>query len=409
MKILVYGINYGPEWIGIGKFTTEFVEWLQRQGHEVCVVTAQPYYPNWRIQPGYAGWKYTKEFYQDAWVYRCPIWVPHKPNGWKRVLHLASFAFFSFPMVFWIALRFRPHLIYTIAPAFCCAPVALLVGRLISAKTWLHIQDFELNAALEMGLLRLAWLKKTIFWLEKATLQGFDWLSTISQKMLQQLQSKSEKPQTCLYLPNWANVATPYLMEPLSNPLRTELGISQDQYVLLYAGNFGEKQGLEIVIQAAQILSPKPELLFLLVGDGAIKAKIMASASHLPNVRFLPLQPPVRFQMILNLATLHLLPQRPETTNWVMPSKLLDILAVGGLVLATAYPDTELAQIVQAAGGFICNPQDPALLAHTIETIIPQDHTQRKHQARQYALDHLTQATSLMPLQKILQKQEVSE
>ncbi|MBA1712567.1 colanic acid biosynthesis glycosyltransferase WcaI, partial [Escherichia coli] len=56
MKILVYGINYSPELTGIGKYTGEMVEWLAAQGHEVRVITAPPYYPQWQVGENYSAW-----------------------------------------------------------------------------------------------------------------------------------------------------------------------------------------------------------------------------------------------------------------------------------------------------------------------------------------------------------------
>lgn len=61
MKILVYGINYSPELTGIGKYTGEMVEWLAAQGHEVRVITAPPYYPQWQVGENYSAWRYKRE------------------------------------------------------------------------------------------------------------------------------------------------------------------------------------------------------------------------------------------------------------------------------------------------------------------------------------------------------------
>ncbi len=75
MKILVYGINYSPELTGIGKYTGEMVEWLAAQGHEVRVITAPPYYPQWQVGENYSAWRYKREE-GAATVWRCPLYVP---------------------------------------------------------------------------------------------------------------------------------------------------------------------------------------------------------------------------------------------------------------------------------------------------------------------------------------------
>ncbi len=105
MRILIYGINYAPELTGIGKYTGEMAEWLAKQGHEVRMVTAPPYYPAWRVADGYSRWKYTHERLDGVVVWRCPLYVPANPSGLKRLSHLASFALSSLPVmirqIFW--------------------------------------------------------------------------------------------------------------------------------------------------------------------------------------------------------------------------------------------------------------------------------------------------------------------
>ena len=107
MRILLHGINYSPELTGIGKYTGEMAEWLASHGHEVRVVTAPPYYPHWEIGEGYAN-RWIKETSDSLLVYRCPLYIPLKPSGLKRLIHLASFALSSFPVmlsqVFWRSL-----------------------------------------------------------------------------------------------------------------------------------------------------------------------------------------------------------------------------------------------------------------------------------------------------------------
>src|SRR6266446_3670753 len=98
MRILIYGLNFYPEPTGIGKYTGEMAHWLAGRGHEVRVVTAPPFYPQWRVSPAYRAWKYSRERFRphngngkssgaqqahgpDVEIFRCPIWVPENPNG----------------------------------------------------------------------------------------------------------------------------------------------------------------------------------------------------------------------------------------------------------------------------------------------------------------------------------------
>ena len=222
MKILIYGLNFSPELTGIGKYTGEMAEWLAVQGHEVRVVTAPPYYPQWRVADGYAnGWRQEtvqgsrdKKQQADFAVYRCPLWVPSKLSGVKRLLHLASFAASSLPVLlrqaFW-----RPDLVWVAAPAFFCAPGAWLTARLCRARCWLHIQDYEVDAAFDLGLLKGERLRRWVTASERWLMQRFDRVSTISKRMVEQALRKRIDPARVVLFPNWVNISG---IQPLTTP-----------------------------------------------------------------------------------------------------------------------------------------------------------------------------------------------
>jgi len=165
VKILLYGINFSPELVGIGKYTGEMAAWLASKGHEVRVVTAPPYYPEWKIGAEYAGKGYCREMLDEVQVLRCPLYVPSRATGLKRIVHLASFALSSMPVVL-SQVRWRPDIIWVVEPALMCAPTAWLAARSCGAKAWLHVQDFEVDAAFALGLVRSKALKKVVQALE---------------------------------------------------------------------------------------------------------------------------------------------------------------------------------------------------------------------------------------------------
>ena len=149
MRILLLGLNYAPELTGIGKYSGEMMEWLAERGHEVRVVTAPPYYPAWKVHKDYRWWQYKKEISKaGVAIYRCPLWVPERPNGLTRMVHLGSFATSSLPVMM-AMVAWRPDVIMTVEPAFFCAPTTILTSLLANSSAWLHIQDFEIDAAFE--------------------------------------------------------------------------------------------------------------------------------------------------------------------------------------------------------------------------------------------------------------------
>ncbi len=188
MRILIYGLNYAPELTGIGKYTGEMSSWLAARGHEVRVVTAPPYYPAWSIREDYRGKLYrTEKVPGEPIVYRTPLYVPAKPTGLKRMVHLFSFMLGSLPVmlrqIFW-----QPEIVFTVEPTFFGAPLALLVAQTSGAASWLHVQDFEVDAAFDLGLLPAKGLIHDFaLGLEEFFTQAFTRVSSISHKMVERI------------------------------------------------------------------------------------------------------------------------------------------------------------------------------------------------------------------------------
>jgi colanic acid biosynthesis glycosyl transferase WcaI len=356
MKILIHGINYSPELTGIGKYSGEMGEWLAMHGHEVRVVTAPPYYPMWKIGVGYSGWRFKREVVvpltatkgNGLKIYRCPLWVPAQPSGIRRILHLASFALSSLPVMlrqaFW-----KPDIVIAIEPPIMCAPAALLISKLCRSKSWLHVQDFEVDAAFNLGILPFGYLRNTFLSVERYLMSLFDRISTVSPMMLDRLACKGVPQINAILFPNWVDAQVIFPMQSAS-PMRAELGIADNSIVALYSGNMGEKQGLEIVLDTARNLDNKYPIRFILCGDGAARIRLQKTYAYLQNVLWLPLQPIEKLNGLLNVADIHLLPQRANVSDLVMPSKLTGMLSSGRPILATANAGTQIAQLVSTCG-----------------------------------------------------------
>ena len=331
MRILIYSINYFPELTGIGKYNAEMAEWLAEHGHEVTIITAPPYYPWWQVQSPYRFWAYHTEQINKVKVYRCPLWVPRKPTGIKRLPHLFSFALTSIPLLLSQFYK-RPDVIVVLEPTLFCAPAALVLARLSGTRTWLHVQDFEVDAALGLGLVKAQAVGRAAEKFERWLMNCFDRVSTISDNMLERLSTKGVAQEKSILLPNWVDAQDIFPL-PAASIYRAELGIDNDVCVALYSGNLGEKQGLEILLEAARSLQSEARLLFVICGEGVARERLKQMGGDLRNVRWLPLQPMEKLNELLNLADVHLLPQRADVADLVMPSKLLGMLASGRPVL----------------------------------------------------------------------------
>ncbi|MFY0256283.1 WcaI family glycosyltransferase [Chitinophaga sp. 30R24] len=391
MRILVYGINYAPELTGIGKYTAEMCAWLAARGHKVQVITALPYYPEWRIHPAYKGKKWYKENIDGVWVYRCPLYVPAAIDTKKRILHEFSFLASAFPL--WCKTFFQKKfdIVFCIAPPFHLGFLPLLYARLKRSIMISHIQDLQIDAAKDLGMIRNQSFLNLLLGGEKFILQRTI-VSTISLGMQQKIIRKDIPPARMMMLPNWVDEK---VVKPLDKAasLRTAFNLSVTDKVILYAGNLGEKQGLESIVEVAREFSHRPEVQFVICGAGGGKGKLMklVAQSGLDNIRFFPLQPQEKLPALLATADIHLVLQKKSASDLVMPSKLTGILSAGGCPIVTASPGTTLYEVVKEHQvGIIVEPESVSALKKGIEEALGADLEKYRKNARQYAVEYLS-------------------
>lgn len=388
MRILLYGINYSPELTGIGKYSGEMARWLADQGHEVRVVTAPPYYPDWKVWKGFSSWCFSKRNEDGVTVIRCPLYVPQRPTALKRLVHLASFSLSSLFAVLaqW---RWKPELVVLVVPTLFCAPQALLLSKLAKSKSVLHIQDYEVDALFGLGIAKSSALRGIAYGIERAMLRKFDRVSTISSGMLRRAAKKGVSEERLRFFPNWSETARFFQVER-NDILLAQLGVNPDKRVLLYSGNLGEKQGLENVIDAAERLEGRTDLVFLIVGEGAGKARLLnlVNVKQLTNVIFAPLQSYELLPALLASADCHLVIQKRGAADAVLPSKLTNILAVGGNSVITADLDTSLGLLCTEFPGIAIRvePESVEALIQGINEVLslPRNNVIASSYARKY-------------------------
>jgi len=398
-RLLVYGLNFWPELTGVGKYTGEMCQWFAERGHTVEAVTAPPYYPAWQVSEGYRRFAYQTETWgaqKNLHVLRCPLWVPRQPRTSSRLLHLASFALSSIPAL-WAALRRRPDLMMVIVPTLFVAPAALALARAYGVRTWVHVQDFEVDAMFGLGMGGgQGRARQLVYAVESLLLRQFDFASSITPAMVERLVAKGVKRDRCVLFPNWVDLAAVFPTTG-ANAFRADLGLGDDDVAVLYAGNMGEKQGLDLVIEVAQALRARPHIRFVLAGDGAARVRLRQASAGLPNVQWLPLQPMERLNELLNCADIHVLPQRADAADLVMPSKLTGMLASGRAIVGTAAVGTQLGGVLDLVGRRTA-PGDVAALAAAIESLAADPASRlalgragRSYAEEQLAVDHVMQ------------------
>ncbi|HEY0174739.1 MAG TPA: WcaI family glycosyltransferase [Pedobacter sp.] len=390
-RILVLGINCLPELTGIGKYTGEMISWFAENGHETTMITGFPYYPNWKVHKPYTGNNYKKEkmFNGNLTIYRCPLYVPENPSGLKRLLHESAFFITAGFVVFKMLFKPKQDLIFAIAPPFHLAILALFYRFFRGGRIVYHIQDLQIEAAKELKMLRYKWMFDLLFSIEYFILRKMNFLSTISEGMMSRVGKKI--PKKIMFFPNWVDTETFY---PLADRavLKVKWGYQQDDHIVLYSGSIGEKQGLDSLIRIADNLRGKDKVKFLICGTGPYKQELMRMAveKELKNLDFLPLQDFDIFNEFLNMADIHLVLQKANASDLVMPSKLTTILSVGGLALVTANSGTTLHDVIKTHEmGVVIDAEQEDLLAETIVYMTETDHEPCRKNARKYAEQYL--------------------
>jgi len=406
MRVLIFGINYTPELTGIGKYTGDMGAWLASRGHQMTVVTAKPYYPEWRIHPAFRGTGWTTEHVDGVTVHRVPLYVPRTVTSKKRILHEFSFLGGIFPVWFSLLFKKRYDIVITVSPPFHLGLYAWLYAYLKKARLVTHIQDLQVDAAKELGMITNMRLLNLMFGIERFLLKRSDAVSSISLGMKKKILAKGIPESNYIMFPNWVDEQTIRPL-PKSQSLRSEWNISADDKVVLYSGNLGEKQGLEIIIDAASHFADRPDVHFIICGSGGAKGRLknLAEKAGLQRIRFYPLQPYEKLSALLASADIHLVLQKKSASDLVMPSKLTGILAAGGCAIVSAVPGTSLYETVHEHQiGLLIEPESTDALVKGLLLALDSDLTPFRQRARQYAERFLSKASLLRDFEQSLLK-----
>jgi len=343
-KITIIGINYYPEDSAIGLYTTQKAEFLVSKGYDVSVITGFPYYPQWEIWNDYKHKSYlVKETINDVKVYRSRQYVPKNPTFFKRILHMLSFTLGNFINLFKVD---KPDIVISIIPFTTSAFLGWLLKLRYKSKLWVHIQDFEFDAAIDSGL--LSGNKKAIItglqWVEKKVLKKADIVSTISYGMLNKLKEKVTIPT--YYLTNWIDISLFDIDSKEKHPY-----LKSDKFKILYSGNIGAKQDWDFFFKVLEKLKLINNIEVILVGEGAKKNKIVEQTKQYAFVKHYNLVPYKELPQLLSSADLHVLFQKNDVIDTVMPSKLLGMMGSAKPSIVTGNINSEVATVYKESEG----------------------------------------------------------
>lgn len=398
-RLLLFSGNFYPEPTGIGKYTGEMIDWLSKNGFECTVVTTYPYYPMWKIEKQYKKNQYwfKKEVIRTAdngfnpvTIIRCPHYVPTIPTGIKRLISELSISFSFYLVLLTLLFTRKFNYVLTIAPPFELGLLGVIYKRIRGAKFLYHIQDLQIDAARDLQMIKSSFVLKTLFAFETYIIKNADFVSTISQGMINKVKAKHDT--NIVYFPNWVDTSIFYpIMD--KGKLKEHYGFSANDKIILYSGAIGEKQGLQSIIHAAKFFQINHQVKFVICGSGPYKQHLinLKESLHLHNVIFLPLQLKSDFNYFLNMADVHLILQKAKASDLVMPSKLSTIFSVGGVSIVTANTGSSLHDIMNSSEmGFLIAPDNQEILNNAIQHALQTDLTKKSINARKYATNNLS-------------------
>ncbi len=402
MRILLVGLNYAPEVVGIGLYTTELAEHFAATGHKVSVLTSFPYYPHWRIDPAYRRKRpFMVERINRVRVVRSPILLPGAGHSTlRRILFDSSSAMTSLMASAGIG---AVDIVICVSPPLQLGVTAWLIARSRGARLVLHLQDLVPDAALSVGMMGEGRAVRLARRLERFVYSRAELITVISQGFWDNLAAKGVPTNKLRLLPNWVEISR---FNAASNPaVRAALGAQNGETLVLHAGNMGAKQGLEIVVDAAAELA-NDSIVVALVGDGSHRRELEARASDvgLRNLRFMPLQDD--FPATLAAADVLVLSQRGRVIDSVAPSKLLGYMASGKPVVAAVNEQSEAARIIRHAQcGVVVPPENPGALAAALRELRQQPATLSRfgEMGRQYAIAHYEKTLMLEQWSRLME------
>ncbi|MBA2609547.1 MAG: glycosyltransferase family 4 protein [Actinobacteria bacterium] len=361
MRIALHTQYFAPEPGAPSARLKSLASTAMARGHDVCVLTGMPSYPQGVIQPGYGGtWK--RDEVDGVPVFRSYVYPSNSLRTLPRVASYSAFAASS--AIAGLALP-PIDLLITESPPLTTGPAGYFVAKAKRAKWIFNVSDLWPKSAVELGVLTGRRAIQAAERLEAFCYRSAWMVSGQSESILADIHHRFPAARTVALLNGVdTQLFGPHLRD--EHLKSTELG---GGFVALYAGLHGLAQGLRQLLDAAALLRDLPEVRIVLIGDGPEKEALIADAlaRGLHNVRFLPGRPPVEVPALLASADVALVPLRGAITGAV-PSKVYEAFASGLPVVLAA--DGEAAEIVESSGaGLVVSPDAPNEIASAIRSL----------------------------------------
>lgn len=389
MNLIVICPHFDPDVAPTGVVMTSIAEHLAELGHRLHVVTALPWYELHRVEPAWSGRMIRHQDTEWGRVTRVHPFPTDKTNIPARAVAFSGFTAISTLAA--LVSRSRPDAVLAMSPPLILGPAGCAVARLRSIPFVFNIQDVYPDVAIEVGAITNPHVIAAAEMLERVTYGAADAVTVLSQDLQANVEAKlvaASDPAAATkvrVIPNFIDTEA-IQPGPRENAYRREHGLT-GRTVVMYAGNLGYSQSVELLLDAAVALAHDRSVVFVINGGGSARPGLEQRARDLDNVRFVGLQPRARLGEVLAAADLHVVPLRGGLARSSVPSKLYSILAAGRPIVASVDRDTEVARTVEAAdAGIAVGPDDPEAFTEAIRRMLasPSDAERRGRSGRRF-------------------------
>ena len=357
LRLVVLCPHFAPDLAPTGVVMTRIVTELAARGHELHVVTSLPWYRNHAIEPGWGGRLWRTEKTEWGSIIRVhPFPGKSKSNLLRRAIGFLAFSYaVGIRSVHADGFPFKVDGVLAMSPPLTLGLTGWFTKIIRRAPLVFNIQDVFPDAAIQTGAISNKKIITAAKWLERVSYQRSDAVVLLSQDLRTNIANKIDtKYHDRLHvIPNFVDTVAITPQHRMTN-YRSELGIG-DQLVVMYAGNVGFSQSLNLVTDAAANF---PEVAFVINGDGAARKKLQEDCAQLTNVYFGDYQPIERLSEVLATGDIHLVPLRTGLASVSVPSKSYSILAAGRPMLAAIDLNTEIPNMLQQSGAGVAVEPD---------------------------------------------------
>ena len=380
VNLLVLCPHFSPDVAPTGEVMTAIADGLVERGHRIHVVTSLPWYRHHRVEEEWQGRPWRTETTSWGRITRVHPFPTDKTNIPARAVAFGGFTGLAATLA--ASTPARPDAVLAMSPPLTLGLAGWTVARLRRAPFVFNIQDVFPDVAVELGVLTNRGVIATAAWLERVTYQAADAVTVLSDDLRANVAAKIAgrrrgDPTKVRVIPNFVDTERIRPADP-DNAYRREHGLTGKR-VVMYAGNVGLSQSLDLVVEAARRLADRDDVVFVINGGGSALAELERSAAGLANLRFVGMQPKERLPEVLAAGDIHLVPLKRGLAKASVPSKLYSVLAAGRPVLASVDEGTEVARSVEQAGaGIAVPPDDPDAFCKALVELLDDDEGARR-------------------------------